>query len=130
VTTNPDLFGLMNRVTDELRRKGSVTLEELTLLAREEHRERLLNQALRFLAERDEILLDVELQAIHWRRRVTRHIAEVLDSSHPLSIQEIADRTPYGFATCSDALGWMEREGRVRLLPDDRFEASPYRSPR
>ena len=99
-----------------------MSLEELTALASEEGRQRILNEALRFMVDRDEILLDVEKQAIHSRRLVTRSITSSLEEAAPQTIRDLALAAGVGFATCCDALGWMQRDGRVLVRSDDLVE--------
>ena len=122
MATDPKLFPLMNRVTERLRESGSLNLKELTGLAAEVGQDRLLNQALRFLVDRDEILLDVERQCIHSRNRVVDAVVTALRTASPAAISELAEAASCGFATCCDALGWMERDGKVRILADDKAE--------
>lgn len=117
------LIKLAERLRETLEREGTLSDARLKELLLKDEDEPLLDQALWFLAGRDEIMVDVATRAVHLRTYVSRKIMQILYREQSILIAEIAQKSGFGMATCCDVLGWLEREGRIDVDPDDRVSS-------
>jgi hypothetical protein len=117
--------GALLRITEQLlealQSEGPLTPDQLAAaLDLVDDPDHLLDQALHFLAGRSEILLDLGDRRVFSRDHVVRHLITVLESEGELDIGELASRSSLGLAVCCEALGWLDRDGRVAILSGNR----------
>ncbi|MAB87901.1 MAG: hypothetical protein CMJ90_00380 [Planctomycetes bacterium] len=113
-----NLLALVERIRIALEETGTLSHAELHALVGDGEPPSHLDQALRFLHGREAILIDASDQSVHLRAHVTNSVLEALRYG-PVSLDALAAKTPVSIAMVCDVLGWLEREGRIRIDPDD-----------
>ncbi len=73
------------------------------------------NQAVRFLHTRDEVLVDAAARTLHSRRSVSVAILAQLELS-ARSLPDLTKAVGLSTAVTAEAVGWLEREGRLEVV--------------
>lgn len=113
-----NLLALVERIRTALEETGTLSHADLGALIDTNETPSHLDQALRFLHGREAILIDAVDQSVHLRSHVTGAVLEALRDG-PVPLDKLAEKTTVRIATVCDVLGWLEREGRIRIGPDD-----------
>lgn len=113
-----NLLALVERIRSALERSGTLSKADLDALLDSDETASHLDQALRFLHGREAILIDAVDQSVHLRSHVTGAVLDALRDG-PVSLDALSEKAPVSIAMVCDVLGWLEREGRVRIGPDD-----------
>jgi predicted Rossmann fold nucleotide-binding protein DprA/Smf involved in DNA uptake len=112
------LLLLVERLRSAMEETGTLSHDALKAVLQPGETLHQLDQALRFLHGREAILIDGVDHSVHLRSHVTQAVIEALGAG-PVALDTLADRIPIGMALCCEVLGWLEREGRVRIQHDD-----------
>jgi len=116
-----NLLVLVDRIRSALEDAGTLTRDDLLALLTDGEDPSHLDRALLFLHGREAILIDAIDRTVHLRAHLTNAVLLLL-AYGPLSLEQLAQRAPVDMALVCDVLGWLEREGRVRILPGDVVE--------
>ena len=111
-----NLLSLAEKIRTALETAGPIAVPDLGGRLPGTDREEI-DRALKFLADRDEVLVDALDQSINLRQHVNRSILEAL-ADGSLTIDALSRRTPFSPHVCGDVIGWLEREGRISLTGD------------
>ena len=97
---------------------GRIAIESGELLALCDADASLVTRCLVFLQARDHILVAEDGPTLYARERVVAQVLERVRESEPTIPAEIASSIGIPVAIACEALGWLEREGRVVRDPD------------
>ena len=113
-----NLLALVDRVRLALEETGTLSSDDLQALSEATKHESHIEQALRFLHGRDEILIDAVDQSVHLRAHVTQAVLDALKAG-PCSIESLDAVSPVSLGMICDVLGWLERDRRIVIGADD-----------